>query len=347
MSTWSLSRLIGLACVLLLVFIVGWKGALYAHDRAEQDCIDTYTLVNAEIVCEDHDHVISKANYTKLRNAIEGYIAEQQERGAVSHVSVHFRDLVNGPVMGIAETEDFAPASLLKVPLAFVYLNREQDQPGFLDTLPPMMTAALTSDDRIGESKNSYPTLRNLNQVYKPLEPMERNTAYGVKELLFRMLAYSDNMALDLLASYVQDRMGGNAEIHSVFEELGLTEGANLIEETVSVRGYASIFRSLYHATYLNADLSQQVMQWLSESSFEAGLRAGVPKDVVVAHKFGERDWRATNTHQLHDCGVVYYPGNPYLLCVMTKGKSTLELAPVIAEISRMVYEEVDSRKLR
>jgi hypothetical protein len=47
---------------------------------------------------------------------------------------------------------------------------------------------------------------------------------------------------------------------------------------------------------------------------------------------------------QLHDCGIVYYPHKPYLLCVMTRGKSSDDNSKMIAEISKLVYREVDTQ---
>lgn len=73
-------------------------------------------------------------------------------------------------------------------------------------------------------------------------------------------------------------------------------------------------------------------------------MRKTIPSDVKVAHKFGERYYG--DIKQLHDCGVIYYPENPYLLCVMTIGKDFEDLAEVISHVSDVVYREVDSRKL-
>jgi hypothetical protein len=50
--------------------------------------------------------------------------------------------------------------------------------------------------------------------------------------------------------------------------------------------------------------------------------------------------------HQLHDCGIVYFPDNPYIICVMTRGDDVNELAPVVAHISKMVYDEFESRRV-
>lgn len=45
---------------------------------------------------------------------------------------------------------------------------------------------------------------------------------------------------------------------------------------------------------------------------------------------------------QFHDCGIVYHPANPYLLCVMGRGEDFWELTKSVADVSRIVYEEVE-----
>jgi hypothetical protein len=48
---------------------------------------------------------------------------------------------------------------------------------------------------------------------------------------------------------------------------------------------------------------------------------------------------------EMHDCGIVYYPYRPYLLCVMTKGSGEIKsLETVIQDVSKMVYEEVNTK---
>jgi beta-lactamase class A len=113
------------------------------------------------------------------------------------------------------------------------------------------------------------------------------------------------------------------------------------------VKGYSSIFRLLYNSSFLDTENSEKLLATLSESSFNQGLRQGVPENIKISHKFGEREITKTGEKQLHDCGIIYYPTNPYLLCVMTKGKDFKELTRIIGHISSEVYKEFDSRKIK
>jgi hypothetical protein len=60
---------------------------------------------------------------------------------------------------------------------------------------------------------------------------------------------------------------------------------------------------------------------------------------VKVAHKFGEAG--SAVEHQLHESGIFYLKGNPYLLTVMTKGPDVARLPEVIAKISKKVFENM------
>ncbi len=48
----------------------------------------------------------------------------------------------------------------------------------------------------------------------------------------------------------------------------------------------------------------------------------------------------ASNSVELHDCGIVYPDGDAYLLCVMTKGRDIEKLKMAIAHVSEMVYAD-------
>ncbi len=91
--------------------------------------------------------------------------------------------------------------------------------------------------------------------------------------------------------------------------------------------------------------MSAKALTYLVNSEFKEGIAGGVPSEIKVAHKFGERTLSADLKH-LHDCGIVYYPDNPYILCVMTRGNNYQELSNIIKTISKMTYDEVESRKI-
>src|SRR5262249_32692831 len=108
---------------------------------------------------------------------------------------------------------------------------------------------------------------------------------------------------------------------------------------------YALFFRILYNASYLNKEDSEQALKLLSQATFKDGLIAGVDDGITVAHKFGEyaaKDASGNDvpgTDELHDCGIVYAPGHPYLLCVMTRGNQLTSLTTMVAQVSQIVFQ--------
>ena len=86
---------------------------------------------------------------------------------------------------------------------------------------------------------------------------------------------------------------------------------------------------------------SEEALDLLTKSEFKDGLVAGVPPGVTVAHKFGERGAEGERMRQLHDCGIVYCPRSPYVLCVMTRGEDFQQLIGTTEDISRLVYGEI------
>ena len=105
------------------------------------------------------------------------------------------------------------------------------------------------------------------------------------------------------------------------------------------------LFRS-YNATYLSQEYSEKALKLLTEPDIP-GIRAGVPTTITVAQKFGERSVYDTNNNltdrELHDCGIVYKPGSPYLLCVMSRGKDFDTMAKNISDLSALVYQNIDN----
>jgi beta-lactamase class A len=264
--------------------------------------------------------VTFKANITKLVN-------QEIAQNNVSQMSVYFRDLNIGHWIGINDMDKYSPASLLKVPLMIAYYHLSETDPGILDK-EILFNVANDTDEE---------------QNIVPAKKLQTGQSYSVEDLIEDMITNSDNDATQLLLYNIDPKV-----FNQVFLDMNITlpttgDGA---QDFISVRSYALLFRVLYASTYLTHSDSEKVLELMSKSAFKDGLVSAVPSNIAVAHKFGERaSLDPTNNtivgREFHDCGIIYYPQEPYLLCVMTKGSNLANLEKSVNDVSKLIYTQV------
>lgn len=288
-----------------------------------------FQFINKELACGD-DFVVKKHAYGEFKIKLENFIQEKMRENTLLEASVYFRDLSSGPTLGLNEHTKFAPASLLKVPALLTYLSIAEDQPELLE-----------KNLTFHKKKELI-----LDQDIVPKNTIKENIPYTINELLKYMIVYSDNNAYFVLLQYLAQSHPNRNPLLDTFKDLGIIDPSDPSEETITIKSYASIFVQLYNATFLKEkESSEKALELLANTDFKEGIVAGIPHNIKVAHKFGERVLQ-DGPKQLHDCGIVYYPKNPYLLCIMTRGQDFNKLPGIISAISKMFYEEFDSRRL-
>ena len=239
--------------------------------------------------------------------------------GLTGHFGVYFEDLTTGAWIGINEKDQYLPMSLLKV---------------------PTMVAVLKKVEKEETSLEDYVLLNeeDLNDVSGSLAQKGAGYKITVRELLRIMIKESDNTALLTL----NRRVLTYSELEEAKVALGIRSD-NETDEAISPKGYSSILRSLYLSTYLRRPFSQIALSIMSETDYNTQLPAGLPADVKVAHKVGFD----ASSGLYHDCGIVYVPKKPYILCVMSKDTDYWQANQAISEISQKTYEYVKKELAR
>ena len=314
-------------CILvgLVAFIFGGICVYFFHDNnhdydlsfSQERISDEYHFISPLLECDSFE----SKELNSFDEDVYEWASELMENGSIEGLSYYFRDLNNGVWVGLNEEEKFAPASLMKLPLMISYLKQfEENDPNLLS----QSYVFNIEDDNYGK------------QNIVPEQTMSIGAYYTVEDLIFRMIAYSDNSALSILlrnSGFFGFRVFDDLNIHLPKDKAS--------EDFMSTRTYSKFFRILYNASYLNLENSEKALEILSRTQYKDGIVAGVPDDVVVAHKFGERE--NNGVKQLHDCGIVYHPDKPYVLCIMTRGDNTEKMSSAIATLSKYTYEEVNS----
>lgn len=308
---------------------LGWK--LHAPTnivdaQAVRSAVE-YKFINPLLTCNISENK-EFDEYKPLEAQINRLLTQPYARGVTA--SIYYRDLNSGRWFGVNDDDTYSPASLMKVPLMIAYLKREESNPGILQ-------ASLEYADQ-----GDY----NSVEHYKPsTKKLILGRFYTIEELVQVMIEGSDNNAASLLFDYLNQD-----SLHDAFSDLGLKSllatSTTDTSDVISVKAFSYIFRVLYNSTYLSRELSEKALQYLSYADFPEGIIGGIPRGVTVAQKFGERTILTPGgkviRHELHDCGIVYYPNHPYLLCVMTKGGEFDALASAIRNVSALIYGEVD-----
>jgi len=307
---------------LILGYILG-KSSSSPTIFSERRNQGSYKFINPLLECDSSVNFSQNASLSPLKTSLEKTISQLQNNHQLSYASIYFRDLNNGPWLGINEKEYFSPASLIKIPLAITYFKAAQNNP---ELLQESIEATISSKI---EKQSILPRLT--------LSPDQK---YTIDELIRRMIVYSDNQAYEILLNHID-----NPLLVQTFTDLGIDISAGFTNPSgniITVKSYAAFFRVLFNASYLNQEMSEKLLSLLSQVEYQNALVRGVNNpQIIISHKFGERTFEATSERQLHDCGIVYYPQKPYLVCIMTRGQDLSKLSTAIAELSRVVYNSV------
>ena len=286
-----------------------------------------YKFINPILACE----IASKEAFSELgsmKNAVADLVEKEISSGKAENISVYFRALNTGRWFGVNEEDKYAPASLEKALIMIAYLKASESDAALL-------RKAISAENLLKYTSND------------PVQNFEKGKSYTIMELVKKMVMDSSNPALNALLDNIDNPT--LVVLKDIYSDLNLPPSSDLDLsklDVMSPKVYSLIFRVLYGATYLNRENSERALEILSSASFKDGLVAGLPENMTVAHKFGIRnvvdEKSKQNKWELHDCGVVYYPNHPYLLCVMTKDDEITDLGSTISKISSLVHQEAE-----
>jgi beta-lactamase class A len=269
----------------------------------------------------------------KLTNLIDKKVAS----GDAQDISVYLRSLNNARWFEIYGAKTYAPASLLKTFVMMAYYREADatDNPRLLQQQIPFISSVAygnnTENDAVGGA----------------IVHLTGGKLYTVDEIIDQMIIYSDNDAYATLLNNFDPQTVKALETISTDLDIPLpvTRNENSLD-FMSADDYAMIFRVLFGSTYLSERYSEKALQLLSQAKYTTGIVAGVPANLTVAHKYGIKAVpvvSASTPNELHDCGIVYYPNHPYLLCIMTRGKSLPAQQTSIKDISATAYQWLDA----
>ena len=266
------------------------------------------------------DRPCESEKLSSLKAQVDSLINSYKVSGVINGASVYLRQLNQAEWISAGDMENYYPGSLLKVPELITFFKMNEKTPGLMN------------------QKVTYSVPFNLpKKVTFVSKSIELGKTYTIRELIYYMIVYSDNNATMLL----NQRMDTGI-FKKLFTDLGLPN-PDLTKNDIPItaKGYSYFMRVLYNASYLNIEDSEFCTELLSHSDFVNGLVNGLPKDTKVAHKFGEAG-DGVNAH-FSESGIVYIHNSPYLLTVMTKGKDNMVLPSVIRDISKRVYDVINT----
>lgn len=239
----------------------------------------------------------------------------------------------------VTNHETYPMMSVFKIFVAAAVLDKVEKENVSLDK------KILISKDMI------YPT-------YSPLRDKIQNYPYQttIEELLFYMIAQSDNVATDVLISY----LGGINALNQFLEAVGFSQivikvNERQMSEDIQTQKFnvaqpydvALFMKSILEGNILSAKQKEIWMNFMEQTQTgKDKLKAGLPRDVVIGHKTGssDRDDKGVKIGD-NDVGFVFLPnGEIYYIAVFLKNSKMNDEknANLISQISELVYDELN-----
>lgn len=304
--------LIGLVIVLLISssFLAVWNYQL--RSDLEKTATPTsqqsnYPFLASRIFVDNPNDTI--LNFAPLRKELRQYFSKLD-----INYSIYAEYLPTGTSIKINSDNPMIGASLLKVPVIMNLLYAAEERQ--IDMSEKVAIQEGDIDKRSG-------TLWQKGVGYQ----------LTLNELARHAIVDSDNTAINMLTGFASGKFD---LFQKAIEELDVDlTAASSTETTLGAQGYSSMLKCLYLSCLNTFKDSQQILQWMTEANSPPRLRASLPSTVKVAHKYGTSGGKSES-----DCGIVYVPKRPYIICVML-GTDADQANEIIQEVSKKMYDYV------
>jgi beta-lactamase class A len=191
-------------------------------------------------------------------------------------------------------------------------VNEDQIFPAAsLNKLPVMMAAYQQAEKGKIDLETRY-TLKEGDKVEGAglMQNKPAGSQYSYRQLIEYMAQNSDNTAFKIIRQIV---------------------GEDIVEQ-MTPRQVGEIFQKLYQGELINQEDKEELLQFLTKTSFEDRIPQGVPENIRVAHKIG------TLTGVYSDAGIVYGK-KPFVLVIMTKNAQEKQALEVLPKITQVVWD--------
>jgi len=257
----------------------------------------------------------------KLESVIIDNVNSYKKNKNIGLVSVYFKDLNSGTCFGVNEKENFIPESLNHLILMMAALKLSEESPDLV-----------SYRFSFNEASNTFKKIDTTEIKDK------KATIYDIYSIVEYLILYpsieTENFLKNLLNSI------NRKTVNKVYLDFGVQNPAAKEQRQITIKDFASLLGVLYNSTYINIQNSEKALFFLSEMEFKDGLVKGINNDkVMVAHMYDQTG--NNKLFQMNDCGIIYYPKNSYVLCVMIKGTDINQMTNVIQGVSKAVFDEM------
>jgi len=254
----------------------------------------------ADVDLPDIGPIIAPRQDAGLQSAITTALADFD-----GEASVVVRNLKDGRYAALDESRSWYAASTFKA--AILLAAYQQRDAGVLD-----FDKVVTVEPKYAE--NDLGTLEYLG--------IRPNDLITIGDAIKGMIVVSDTS----LAVMLQDQVGGNV-VDAALREIGATVmTVNSHDLPTTASDLTQLLIAIAFAHGVSAASRDGMLSLLSQEWFTSGIVAGLPEETDYAHKSGNLG-EAT-----HDAAIVWGPGGPYVIVVMTDGSGGWEPIAAVSE---------------
>ncbi len=298
---------IGINIVLVCIYFSNERH--FQKSLENEELYKKYPYLSKRILQEFPQDIL--INFLDLRKEIRNEVAPYG-----NSFGIYFEYLPTGTSIGVNEKQEFHAASLFKVPVIMAYYKQRERM---------HMT-----NDPVLEIKEEH-----LDNEFGTLYQKGAGHKIKMSEAIRLSLEESDNTAAKMIASGVQE-----ADFNEVYNGVDIDLLADQNGAILTPKNYSSILKALYFSAVLEKESSSAILNYLANSKFNDKLVAGIPPDITVSHKIGDFIDKETGEKAYMDCGIVYLPRRPYLLCMVSETNEDIARQRM-SNLSRTIYNYI------